>query len=1240
MTLVVMLFTTASAWAIKTETPVTYTVSYSSYNHQITIGGGTNTSWAAKTVGSAHYWGAADSHNLSNSMSVKTNTDVRCDAGFITTASTTFTFTTDGTTAITGVTFTGTNVTATSTEPGTTFTVTLAQGSTFTGFTVTYGKISGTSGSASWSLSKENGQYTALTIGGSGAMNNYNGSNDTPWGTDLTSVTLGSGITAIGNNAFNGCTALTRVDVQKTDGLVTLGSGVFTGCNALAAIVAPTLALALQYQSADGWSSYTSKLRVALGEYLFAATNEGGTAAYAITSETDLRNLAAYINAWNTAQGLTFRQTANITLNGDFTPIAYHSVETYRMEGGTYDGGGYVISGLNASNSTGSVGLFGTVENAIIKNVVLMNPSFTTINSFSAALIGSLNAGTVMNCYAYGTDCIIGSQKHNPTVTNVGRARKVTIGSGISSVSPAATDIANGFVYNNESYYREGLELTLSSSLSVPDGYTATYSVNGSAISGSTYTVNSTDGDATVSVDTSRPRSTGETVSVTYVDANGESHNADAIALDGSETSLAAGTYFVGAPEVNFDHTLNLDGDVTLILKDGCTMNVGTSGSRVSGRGINGYNGGRYYNLTITSQSLGTSMGTLAVYTTGNSGYGINAKALTINGGNVTADTEGGLAHALRAADGDVTINGATVTATTDGTDADAILAYGDFTYNGGNVTANATGANSYGMRSVGNITLTWTRVTDRIYASSYSGNVKIADGKMLHNGSSFLGSGTVSDLAAVDGKTLRPAATAQYTNAAGTAAEAVNAILLDGNDTSLSAGNYLATGTLNYTHGITFTGNATLILADYCQMNVGTSGGRIDGRGISGYSGGSHSIDITSQSLGDDMGALSVYTHYDGILANTLTINGGNITADTDCNSCDALYSGLHLTINGGTVSANATGSGARAICAYGNVNYNGGNVSATAPNGTAIRSDQANYTFSWRTPADRITIGATGLYAPNAYKTATFNRLFTDGTATYSGTLTGAEIAVLAGKTLAPCLALADNADNTTLVNNYDGKEFAAVQLSGRKLYKDGDWNTLCLPFDLALAGSPLEGADVRELIPSTSGLSGTTLTLNFTAENAVTELKAGKPYIIKWASGSNIENPVFTGVTIDNALHNADFIGGTFKGTYDPIEWTTENKSILFLGSGNTLYYPKPNGDQNPHLNAFRAYFDLDGASAREFVLNFDDGEATGIKTTNSTNYTNSDAWYDMSGRKLSGKPTKAGLYIHNKHKVMVK
>ena len=63
---------------------------------------------------------------------------------------------------------------------------------------------------------------------------------------------------------------------------------------------------------------------------------------------------------------------------------------------------------------------------------------------------------------------------------------------------------------------------------------------------------------------------------------------------------------------------------------------------------------------------------------------------------------------------------------------------------------------------------------------------------------------------------------------------------------------------------------------------------------------------------------------------------------------------------------------------------------------------------------------------------------------------------------------------------------------------------------------------------------------------------------------------------------------------------------------------------------------------GAAVRQFVLNFgDEDEETGIlSTTDDTDFTDSDdAWYDLSGRKLSGKPSQRGVYIHGGRKVAV-
>lgn len=247
---------------------------------------------------------------------------------------------------------------------------------------------------------------------------------------------------------------------------------------------------------------------------------------------------------------------------------------------------------------------------------------------------------------------------------------------------------------------------------------------------------------------------------------------------------------------------------------------------------------------------------------------------------------------------------------------------------------------------------------------------------------------------------------------------------------------------------------------------------------------------------------------------------------------------------------------------------------------------------------------------------------------------------------------ITLLDDDSNATVTNsmrisNYNG-ETATVTLSGRTLFKDGYWNTLCLPFNVTLAGSPLADADVRTL--SDAAFEDAQLTLTF--NEPATPIAAGTPFIIKWENSDNIVSPKFEGVTISASINDkkcdiSDGVSITFAGTNSPVTLMAGDNTNLYLGEENNLYYPSENGYIT--INACRAYFQLDGITAGEpkqgapvrFVLNFD-GETTGIvSTTNDTNFTNSDhAWYDLNGHRLNGKPTVKGVYINNGKKVVVK
>ena len=242
---------------------------------------------------------------------------------------------------------------------------------------------------------------------------------------------------------------------------------------------------------------------------------------------------------------------------------------------------------------------------------------------------------------------------------------------------------------------------------------------------------------------------------------------------------------------------------------------------------------------------------------------------------------------------------------------------------------------------------------------------------------------------------------------------------------------------------------------------------------------------------------------------------------------------------------------------------------------------------------------------------------------------------------------LPLSNNGDNSEAIAQNAGV-ITDVILDGRTLYKDGGWNTICLPFNVMLSGSVLDGADVRRL--SSTEFSNGTLTLNFTDENEVTELEAGKPYIIRWASGENLVSPVFTSVTIRNATNNTSTTYVDFIGTTSPFDFTANDNTKLFVGSENKLYYP--NADMT--LGACRAYFQLNnGLTAADVSgarMSFEEGndEVTSLNLTPALSQ-GEGAWYTLDGRKVANgqKPSQRhtlteriakGLYIHHGKKVV--
>lgn len=156
---------------------------------------------------------------------------------------------------------------------------------------------------------------------------------------------------------------------------------------------------------------------------------------------------------------------------------------------------------------------------------------------------------------------------------------------------------------------------------------------------------------------------------------------------------------------------------------------------------------------------------------------------------------------------------------------------------------------------------------------------------------------------------------------------------------------------------------------------------------------------------------------------------------------------------------------------------------------------------------------------------------------------------------------------------------KDYAAIH---RTLYKDGYFNTLCLPFSIStLSGTPLDGAEVYEF---TSGVVENNV-LKLEIAEVAEGLTQGVPYLIRWTSGTDITGTMsFTGVTWDNDNQAGTDPGSTdvkFHGFYYKTHLgdSTDgagNHYNLFLGADDELYWPTDGGDASAKMKGFRAHF----------------------------------------------------------------
>lgn len=225
---------------------------------------------------------------------------------------------------------------------------------------------------------------------------------------------------------------------------------------------------------------------------------------------------------------------------------------------------------------------------------------------------------------------------------------------------------------------------------------------------------------------------------------------------------------------------------------------------------------------------------------------------------------------------------------------------------------------------------------------------------------------------------------------------------------------------------------------------------------------------------------------------------------------------------------------------------------------------------------------------------------------------------------------ITLDENSDNIV-----EAAENVNIMLK-RTFYKDGEWNTLCLPFAVADAKTAFDGAELREV--DTYKSNGNTIVFK-----EATAIEAGKPYLIKWANSSsdavNVEKK-FEGVTLVAAATPVVVKEGgiSFNGFY---KMTAASElggtSVAAIGAGNKLFKVTEG-----KMKGFRAAFVLSSnaqASKYKVVI---DGTATGIEDLVIDSAKANGRVYNLNGQYVGNSLNglQPGLYIQNGKKIVVK
>lgn len=225
-------------------------------------------------------------------------------------------------------------------------------------------------------------------------------------------------------------------------------------------------------------------------------------------------------------------------------------------------------------------------------------------------------------------------------------------------------------------------------------------------------------------------------------------------------------------------------------------------------------------------------------------------------------------------------------------------------------------------------------------------------------------------------------------------------------------------------------------------------------------------------------------------------------------------------------------------------------------------------------------------------------------------------------------PSIDLDESKDNAATISSNADK---TVTVNLTRTLKADVWNTFCVPFDVTVAGSPLEGATIKQIASVAEKTDGAVI--NF--EDAPATLEAGKAYLVRTATA--IVNPTFNGVTVKNVTP-ANCSGNEnyqLIGIYSPLNIDASLYGKAF-GINNQDKLAKVKQDTS--IKGMRAYFLL-ANSAAAAKLNFG-GELTGIDAVDNGEAVMTGNVYNLNGQYVGNslEGLKKGVYVVNGKKVL--